>query len=433
MTRLGAVLTCAALAAFGCSGDDDSSNTKSSSSDKQHAHKDAGSGSESDASTSGDDSSPGCGCAGNGGFKTVDRTKLTNVGTTEPLDYDDPGNWVCRIDLHPNECHRNIDATEILPDGVQNVVKHMTATSPKFDCFYVYPTVLLDGSANMTDFSQAGVDLVLDPLLSQAAPFTSLCEVYAPLYRQNGLSSTGAPVTGGNATLGLQDVRDAFKYYLAAFRQPPQVRADRPLAGLVHADVADADGHRRQARSPRQIDLGAADRRRRDGARRQAGRWLVQERPAVQQAGRDRLRDRVQQLRQGRAAAGHVRVRSRQRRQRSRVHRACAARGQLRQVHGSTSPRTPTTRRSSPTPSPTGVTTTFVLYRDEFSGKCVTENGYTYHQVTLDPPDGDRRGTPPVRSTILESIGFGLHLVDYNIPLTDLIGAVTMQADNALK
>ena len=82
---------------------------------------------------------------------------------------------------------------------------------------------------------------------------------------------------------------------------------------------------------------------------------------------------------------------------------------------------------------PAGVTTTFVLYRDEFSGKCVNEGGLSYHEVTLDPPDGDKRGTPPYRSTILESIGFGLHLVDYNIALDDLLDAVSKQAATALK
>jgi hypothetical protein len=84
-------------------------------------------------------------------------------------------------------------------------------------------------------------------------------------------------------------------------------------------------------------------------------------------------------------------------------------------------------------PIPAGVDTPFVLYRDEFSGKCVEQNGFSYHEVTLDPPAGDKRGTPPYRSAILAGIGFGLHLVDYNIPLDDLLEAVSQQAKAAFK
>jgi hypothetical protein len=41
----------------------------------------------------------------------------------------------------------------------------------------------------------------------------------------------------------------------------------------------------------------------------------------------------------------------------------------------------------------------------------------------------DLRGTPPYRTKLVESVGFGLHLVDYyQLPLDDLIELVSRQA-----
>ena len=118
----------------------------------------------------------------------IDRSHLKDVGITAPLDYNDPALWACRPGNDPNECHANLDATEILPDGSTKLVPHVRATDPKFDCFYIYPTVALSGGGNMTDFSD--IRPVLDPLLGQGARFNRLCEVYAPLYRQVSLSTT---------------------------------------------------------------------------------------------------------------------------------------------------------------------------------------------------------------------------------------------------
>lgn len=433
MTRLGAVLTCAALAAFGCGGDDDSSNTKSSSSGK---HGKADGSTTSDAITGNDDG----GSSDGGGVGTKpagDRSMLKNVGTTGSIDYSNPLYWVCHPDLDQNECHRNIDATEIAPDGTQTLVKHERTEHPEFDCFYVYPTVLLDGSANMTDFSQTGVDLVLDPLLSQAAPFTKLCEVYAPLYRQNGLNAGGtsvAPVAGGNPMLGIQDVRDAFKYYLEHLNKGRKFvlmghsQGSFTLTSLIQMDVDDKPEVREKMISALLLggnvsvpegklvggsfkNIPLCSKPGETGCAIAYASFAKEAPPPATSAF-------------GRAGSGMV--------------AACTAPGPLAGNSGKYKGSYFPTHSNNPSfvadaPIPDGVTTTFVLYRDEFSGKCVNEGGFSYHQVTLDPPKGDKRGTPPYRSTILESIGFGLHLVDYNIPLDDLVDAVSMQANSALK
>jgi hypothetical protein len=86
---------------------------------------------------------------------------------------------------------------------------------PKIDCFYVYPTVSTDPTPNS--------DMTADPAeigvaQAQAAPFRQACRVFAPLYRQVTLATLrdrmmGKPVTADPA-MGLRDVSAAFADYM---------------------------------------------------------------------------------------------------------------------------------------------------------------------------------------------------------------------------
>jgi len=65
--------------------------------------------------------------------------------------------------------------------GPRTVAEPAPATSPRFDCFYVYPTV----STERTD----NANLEIQPAevaaaVSQASPFSRVCRVWAPMYRQ---------------------------------------------------------------------------------------------------------------------------------------------------------------------------------------------------------------------------------------------------------
>jgi len=89
-----------------------------------------------------------------------------------------------------------------------------------FDCFYVYPTVNLSAEpGNDTDFSN--IDLQLDPLLNQAARFTEVCRVFAPLYRQATIGTNSAPpaVLAPILQLAYGDVRDAFAHYMGQYNE----------------------------------------------------------------------------------------------------------------------------------------------------------------------------------------------------------------------
>lgn len=136
----------------------------------------------------------------------------------EPLEgYDDPALWLCHPDKDPadDQClAHDLSATVFLPDGTTMVVPHVVADDPPFDCFYVYPTVdlrLTPGQTeNFNDLSQE-----LDPLLNQAAPFTSLCRVFAPLYHQVTLGTFGSPQATELLDAAYQDVAAAFESYRA--------------------------------------------------------------------------------------------------------------------------------------------------------------------------------------------------------------------------
>lgn len=94
--------------------------------------------------------------------------------------------------------------------------EHTPAVDPDFDCFYVYPTVdLRDEPGNTEDLTDD--TLVLRPLYNQAARFTELCNVYAPLYHQMTIGAYD--VEGGYRSseyfqIAFKDVDDAFSQYL---------------------------------------------------------------------------------------------------------------------------------------------------------------------------------------------------------------------------
>jgi len=143
--------------------------------------------------------------------------------------YRDPSLWLCRPDLKKNYCYEDITATEFLPDGSTVVVPHQPSENPLLDCFYVYPTVDIEGEiGNHTDFSDLSPMLV--PLLNQAARFSSVCALYAPLYRQVTLKTFSSPYRNEYIEIAYNDVYNAFQYYLQCCHRP-----GRPFLLMGHS------------------------------------------------------------------------------------------------------------------------------------------------------------------------------------------------------
>jgi len=147
-----------------------------------------------------------------------DLVEETSEGFTSQL-YGDDALWLCKPGIANDYClDSDLDATATLPDNSTEVETFSAGGDHDFDCFYIYPTVNLSSTpGNDTDFSN--VDLQLDPLLSQAARFTSICRVFAPLYRQGTIGSFGAPNANQIFNLAYGDVVEAFRHYLAQYNQ----------------------------------------------------------------------------------------------------------------------------------------------------------------------------------------------------------------------
>jgi hypothetical protein len=99
-----------------------------------------------------------------------------------------PTVWLCRPGLGHNPCESSLATTVFDPNGKTTVQRAKPAQSPPVDCFYVYPTVSAQPTVN--------ANLAIDPELvavaeNQAARFSQVCRVYAPVYPQLTLSAIG--------------------------------------------------------------------------------------------------------------------------------------------------------------------------------------------------------------------------------------------------
>jgi hypothetical protein len=132
--------------------------------------------------------------------------------------YSDATHWLCLPGKTGDVCHDNLDATVVLADGTTRAEPHVVATKPAIDCFYVYPTISTDLSPN-SDLSPGVAEINVTK--EQAARLTSVCDVYAPVYRQVTLGSLfrTLPAEAGAADreLPYSDVLDAWKHYLAHY------------------------------------------------------------------------------------------------------------------------------------------------------------------------------------------------------------------------
>lgn len=131
--------------------------------------------------------------------------------------YAKEASWLCRPDTPGDECHKPLDATIVNADGTTRIEPFVPAVDPPIDCFYVYPTVSTDNAANS--------DMVADEqehqaVRNQAARLRSQCRLFAPIYRQvtlGKLFNAAPPAPGAEdpGQIAYGDVLDAWKHYLA--------------------------------------------------------------------------------------------------------------------------------------------------------------------------------------------------------------------------
>lgn len=136
------------------------------------------------------------------------------ASAAQPNDYSKPETWLCRPN-RKDSCAVDLSTTIVKANGKFKNESFKAARKAPIDCFYVYPTVSLDqtGNSDMTAGPEEhGV------ILQQFARFSSVCRVYAPLYRQVTLTALRSIISGKampvDRQLGYNDVLDAWNYYL---------------------------------------------------------------------------------------------------------------------------------------------------------------------------------------------------------------------------
>jgi hypothetical protein len=126
--------------------------------------------------------------------------------------------WLCKPGIAHNPCAPRLDTTLISPSGEVLGIEHVEATRPpKVDCFYVYPTVSQDPGAN----SDLSIDAVERSVaLYQAARYSQFCRVFAPMYRQITLTQLlkgPDTITPEMVATAYDDVVQAWNNYLQRY------------------------------------------------------------------------------------------------------------------------------------------------------------------------------------------------------------------------
>jgi Protein of unknown function (DUF3089) len=125
--------------------------------------------------------------------------------------------WLCKPGQTPNPCNVSMATTVFSPTLHKIKVVHPAKVKrPAIDCFYVYPTV--------SDQKTTLANLHVDPeersiALYQAARYSQYCRVFAPMYRQVTVPAlqSGNHESPKQLATPLNDVRNAFATYLRKY------------------------------------------------------------------------------------------------------------------------------------------------------------------------------------------------------------------------
>ncbi len=356
-----------------------------------------------------------------------------------PLDYTRDELWLCRPGIARDLClSADLTTTELLADGTRTTIPSPpAATAPAYDCFYVYPTVDVTGlPGNRTDLTNTTP--MLDPLLNQAAWFRGQCRVVAPLYRQATLLGLRGDGAAARLDLAFDDVASAFREYLRrdnggrpfvlmghsqgsfmterllseVIAPDATLRARLIVALLLGGSVQVPRGALRGGSigdvplCASEDEVGCAVAYHTFGVSHPPSAGGVY--PSSVRAGMSLACNNPVAL-----AGGTMEARPRAVYLPTFAHQAVFAVG----------------ARFSPE-----VTTPFVRLRDFYSLRCVADaNLDAYLELRAAPAMGDQRRDPiPYDGLIFAPSFLGLHLLDYNVALDDLLALVARKAERLM-
>ena len=119
--------------------------------------------------------------------------------------------WLCRPGRSDDPCAGRLTTTWQSDDGPDRVVTPRRPAQRPVDCFYLYPTV----SEQQTIVANLDIDPELTSIARyQAARFSSVCKVYAPVYRQITLAGLGGRATVEDREIAYASARAGWRAYL---------------------------------------------------------------------------------------------------------------------------------------------------------------------------------------------------------------------------
>jgi hypothetical protein len=371
------------------------------------------------------------------------KTETTGDKTPAAQATEAPSNtvWLCKPGLADNPCEADMTTTVIAADNTSTTETASPAEDPTIDCFYVYPTVSGQTTTN--------ADLTIDPeevavANSHASRFSQVCKVYAPMYRQLTLAAINAvPAPEGEQPQGdttasrdiaYADVLSAWQDYLAHYNNGRGVvlighsQGTMMLTRLVTEEIDPNPDARKLLVSTLLIggnvlvaqgqDVGGdfqnipACRSEDETGCVVAYSTFMEPPPADSLFGRT---DSGPGAAMGRDVEG--------------LEVLCVNPAAPSGGTGDLLPYNPT----APLPGALGVlvgsipsaTTPWVSYPGQYTAHCESANGANWLQVDPTNVPGDER---PVVSQVLGPT-WGLHLVDVNIALGNLVDLVRAQAE----
>jgi hypothetical protein len=127
--------------------------------------------------------------------------------------------WLCMPGAANDWCAVDLTTTIWSANGTHKDVPVSVPNDPPIDCFYAYPTVADDYAGNAPLKVEAPER---ETAITQAARFSHVCRVYAPLYRQVSANAGtvgpfGVKIPQGNYRYEVTDVRAAWHDYLAHY------------------------------------------------------------------------------------------------------------------------------------------------------------------------------------------------------------------------
>ena len=339
--------------------------------------------------------------------------------------------WLCRPGLAANPCLADLTTTVVERSGATRVERSAPAADPAVDCFYVYPTISDEPTVNAdlaVGFRQQEV------AIAQASRFSQVCNVYAPVYRQITLSALDHPrsITPARALVAYGSVAAAFRDYLAHYSH------GRGIVFIGHSQGATILIRLLQ----RQVDHNPALRARLVSALLMGGNVTVEKGgttggdfehiPACTRTGETGCVVAYSSFTSKPSANSEFGRTSSNEGVNLLAPRRLSPRLQIMCVNpaapaGGTAyldPYLPSLALAFLPGNTISVTTPWVTFPHEFTARCESSGNATWLQVSRPGGSADRR---PALGRLQDPI-LGLHILDVNIALGDLVRLVAAQA-----